>query len=192
MFSEATIQKIDSFLLQEKVILGKIVWNQKSEKCTYTAKLPLSSNGELIMDFDFEATANSSGLINLQGGTLKILHNPDDNKEKIIVCRMHILPGNCHTNPRIKNCDVGGFYFPPNITRFYSWEDMKILDKSQISNDKHIARSFEHVNSFSESVKFFLVGTLPIDCKERIYFPAFFRSVSNFPSISQANSFSDF
>lgn len=167
MFSEATIQKIDDFLRCEKQVVGKIIWNQKDERHAYTAKLPLSNNDELIMDFDFEATANASGLINSQGGTLKILHNPDDNKEKIIVCRMHILPGNCHTNPRLKNCDVSGWYFPQYKTRFYSWEDMKLLDKSQISNNKHIARNCDGVNDFSESIKFFfqyanIKGTLQL------------------------------
>lgn len=155
MFSDRTIQKIDDFLLCEKQIIGKVIWNQKDEKQSYVAKLPLSNNEELIMDFDFEATANSSGMVNLQGGTLKILHSPEDSREKIVVCRMHILPGNCHTNPILKKCDVGGCFFEQYRTRFYSWEDMKILDKSQINNNRHIARVIDNVNSFSESIDFF-------------------------------------
>lgn len=167
MFSETTIQKIDNFLYCEKQIVGKIVWTKKDERRAYTAKLPLSSKDELIMDFDFEATANASGVVKSQGGTLKILHSPDDNKEKIVVCRMHILPGNCHTNPLLKNCDVGGWYFPQNKTRFYSWEDMKLLYKSQVANNKHIARSYENIDGFYESIEFFfkyanIKGTLQL------------------------------
>ena len=32
---------------------------------------------------------------------------------------------------------------------------MKILDKSQINNSRHIARVIDNVNSFSESIDFF-------------------------------------
>lgn len=156
MYSEQTIQKIDDFLKKEKCIEGKTIWVQKDDKTSYIAKFPLSSKGELIVDFDFEATANASGMPNLQGGTLKIIHEPDDNKEKIIVCRMHILPGNCHTNPNVKNSDVKNKTFPPYKTRFYSWEDMKILDRSPIGNHRHIARHIDGTDNLEQSIEFFL------------------------------------
>ena len=156
MYTDETIRKIDDFLLCEKSIEGQIVWARKDDKQSYVGKFPLSYNGNLIVDFDFEATANAYGKQNLQGGTLKIIHEPDDFKEKIIVCRMHIYPGNCHTNPNIKDCDVRGLFFPPYQTRFYSWEDMKLLDKSQVSNSKHIARKIEGIENLEDSIKYFL------------------------------------
>ena len=156
MYSDETIQKIDNFLQCEKKIEGKISWIRKEDKQSYIGKFPLSHNGDLIVDFDFEATAIASGRPNLQGGTLKIVHDADDCKEKILVCRMHIFPGNCHTNPNIKASDVRGLYFSPYQTRFYSWEDMKILDKSTVSNSKHIARMVDGIDSLEDSIKYFL------------------------------------
>jgi len=157
MYNAETIRKIDEFIGKEKEIVGHVVWNRKNkDKSSYVAKFPLSSNEQLIMDFDFESTAAASGKTNLQTGTLKILHLSDIEKEKILVCRMHIIPGNAHSNPRIKGCDVSGSTYPPNATRFYPWEDMKLLYASNLNKQRHIARIFDNVNNFQESLDFFL------------------------------------
>ena len=157
MFTEEQVLDIDTFLKNKKSIEGNITWTRDNEKNSYIAKFPLSYNGDLIIDFDFSATANSSGKSELRGGTLKMLHSPKNSKEKIIVCRMHVFPGNYHTNPRIPNLDVSGWTLIPHKTRFYSWEDMKLLHKnSQISQDKHIARNIENINNLEESIQYFL------------------------------------
>ena len=157
MFTEEQMDDIDTFLKNKKSIEGNIIWTRDNEKSSYIAKFPLSHNGNLIIDFDFSATANLSGKPELRGGTLKMLHSPKNSKEKILVCRMHVFPGNYHTNPRIPNLDVSGWRLVPRKTRFYSWEDMKLLNsKSHISQDKHIARNIENINNLEESIQYFL------------------------------------
>lgn len=149
--------KVDAFLKKEKTILSNVQWNQKGDKKNLFTKIPLAENEELIIDFDFEADAHLCGMPNMQGGNIKILHRKT--KEKMIVCRMHILPGNPHTNPFIEGCDKSGLYFPPRQTRFYSWENMKKLRLSHCDNSKHIAETIDNVNSYEESLKFFLSYT---------------------------------
>lgn len=156
MYDESIFEEIDVFMKNKKSIQGNVVWNKTDNREQYVAKFPLSNNNDIIMDFDFEGTTNASGRIDLRGGTLKIFHMHNDDKEKIMVCRMHVLPGNQHTNPRISNCDVSGKSFPAHQTRFYSWEDMKQLYKSNISNERHIARVVDGVNTLEESINFFL------------------------------------
>lgn len=154
MYSTETLKEIDEFLKIDKEIQGNVVWNKSDEKNVYEARFPLSSAGNLLVKFDFEGTSNSKGNTYLRSGTLKIFHSL--NMEKIMVCRMHILPGNKHTNPCIKGCDVSGLTLDAYKTRFYSWNDAKLLYQSLHPNNKHIARNIEGVETFEESINYFL------------------------------------
>lgn len=170
MLSKIDFDRIDNFFISQKQISNNIVWQRDGNKNSQCAVIQLFYENdnifELLIDFRFNAKVNYYVSLNeLDTGTLIILY------KNIVITRMHINPGNIHTNPYIdskyfKDESIHLKKFERGITRFYPWKYRKLELENNIIDSK-TAIQVKNLKNFNDCFDFFkkecnIIGEIPL------------------------------